>query len=139
MRAALPLAAALTLLAGVASAQTPTAPPAPPAPSADPAPAAAPAAKPKTAGDTVSGLTVLPIPRKACSSRDKDCIAMVVAELKRFYPEQLKQFCFTEQTKAVRNQMVGDQLYESLGVARPPPTAFPVSPIVKTACASDKK
>jgi hypothetical protein len=135
MRAGLPLVAAMMLLASGAAAQTSATPPAAEAPAAALAPGAA---RPK-AGDTVSGVTVVPMPKKSCSSRDKDCIAMVVAELKRLYPEQLKQFCFSEQTKAVRNQMVGDQLYESLGVSRPPPTAFPVSSVVKTACAQDPK
>ena len=124
---------AVALIAGPALAQAPVGAAAPPAPP----PASAPG---KKAGDTVSGVTVMPIPKKACSSRDKDCIAMVVAELKRDYPEQLKQFCFQEQTKAARNQFVNDQLLESLGGNGPPtPTASPVSPVVKTACAPDKK
>jgi hypothetical protein len=138
MRAGLPFAAAMTLLAGAATAQT-----SPPPPAADPPPpaAAAPArTTPKADNGTVSGVTVMPLPQKACSSRDKDCIAMVVAELKRLYPEQLKQFCFAEQTKAVRNQFVNDQLLDALhGNGPPTPTAFPVSPIIKTACATDKK
>lgn len=127
MRAALSFALAAALIAGPALSQAPL--------GASAAPAAA-----KKPGDTVSGVTVTPMPKKACSSRDKDCIAMVVAELKRDYPAQLKQFCFAEQTKAARNQFVNDQLLESLGGNGPPtPTAFPVSPVVKTACASDKK
>jgi hypothetical protein len=137
MRAGLPFAAVAILLAGAASAQTPA-----PAPTADAASPSTPAAtgKPKGAADTLSGVTVMPIPKKTCSSRDKDCIAMVVAELKQLYPEQLKQFCFQEQTKAVRNQFVNDQLLDALhGNGPPTPTAFPVSPVVKIACASDKK
>lgn len=129
MRAGLYFAFALSLLAGAAAAQTPA--PAPAAP--------APQAAPRT-GATVGGVTVMPMPKKTCSSRDKTCIAMVVAELKRDYPEQLKQFCFQEQTKAVRNQFVNDQLLESLNGNGPPtPTAAPVSPIVKIACAPDPK
>jgi hypothetical protein len=65
---------------------------------------------------------------------------MVVAELKRLYPEQLKQFCFAEQTSAVRTQIVNQQLLESLGGNNPSiPVSSQVSPVIKTACASDKK
>jgi hypothetical protein len=65
---------------------------------------------------------------------------MVVAELKRLYPEQLKQFCFSEQTSAVRTQIVNEQLRESLGGNNPSiPISSQVSPIIKTACASDPK
>lgn len=127
MRTSLCFTLAMSLFAGTAEAQTPA---------ASPAPAAA---TPK-AGDTLSGVTVMPVPKRICSSRDKDCIAMVVAELQRRYPEQLKQFCFAEQTKAARTQFTNDQLLESLNGNGPPtPTAAPVNPIVKTACASDKK
>jgi hypothetical protein len=122
MRAALPLAIAAALMAGGTFAQTPETTPA------------------KKAGDTVSGITVMPVPKKACSSRDKDCIAIVVAELQRLYPEQLKQFCLGERTKAVRNQIVGDQLLDALNSnGAPTATAAPVSSVVKTACATDKK
>jgi hypothetical protein len=133
MKAPLALAAALALIAGPVAAQSPT-------PAAPPAPVAAPPAKPPAEGRTVSGVTVMPAPKKTCSSRDKDCIDLVVAELKRLYPEQLKQFCFQEQTKAVRTQFTNDQLLEALhGNGPPTPTAFPVSSVVKTACASDRK
>jgi hypothetical protein len=134
MRSGLLFAAAMTLLAGAAAAQTPT-----PAPATESA--APPAAVGKKAGgDTLSGVTVMPIPKKACSARDKDCIALVVAELKRLYPEELKQFCFQEQTSAVRTQIVNQQLLESLNGNNPSiPISSQVSPIIKTACASDKK
>ena len=133
MRLGLTFIAAMTLLASAATAQT-SAPP--PATGASPPPAAA---KP-TAGDTLSGVTVMPMPKKACSSRDKDCIALVVAELKRLYPEELKQFCFQEQTSAVRTQIVNQQLLESLNGNNPSiPISSQVSPVIKTACASDKK
>ena len=141
MRRVLPFAVAAALLSGVAQAQTET-----PAPAGEPAPASAPAAsapiaaKPKTGGDTVSGITVIPMPKKACAPRDKDCIAIVVAELKRLYPEELKRFCFAEQTSAMRTQIVNQQLLESLGGNNPSiPVSSQVSPIIKTACASDKK
>ncbi len=139
MRAALSLAVAVSLLAGAAGAQTATGQTAAPAPTQIPGADAATASKPK-AGDTVSGVTVMPTPTKTCAPRDKDCIAIVVAELQRLYPEQLKQFCLGERTKAVRNQIVNDQLLDALGGnGAPTATAAPVSPIVKTACASDKK
>ena len=116
MRAGLTYALAIGFLAGAAVAQTPA-----------------------KAPGTVSGVTVMPMPKKTCSSRDKTCIAMVVAELKRDYPEQLKQFCFEEQTKAARNQFVNDQLLDALhGNGPPTPTAAPVSPVVKQVCAPDK-
>jgi hypothetical protein len=135
MKAALPLAVTLCLAASAAWAQTLVQTPAPAAAST-PAPRAA---KP-AAGDTVSGVTVSPFPKKACSSRDKDCIAMVVAELKRLYPEELKKFCFAEQTSAVRTQIVNEQLRESLGGNNPSiPISSQVSPVIKTACASDPK
>jgi hypothetical protein len=141
MRRVLPFAVAAALLAGVAHAQTETpAPDAAAAPASPPAASAPAVAKPKTDGDTVSGITVIPMPKKACSSRDKDCIAMVVAELKRLYPEELKRFCFAEQTSAVRTQIVNQQLLESLGGNNPSiPVSSQVSPVIKTACASDKK
>jgi hypothetical protein len=143
MRAALPVAAAMTLLAGVAAAQAPAPAPAPEPtqiPGAEAAPSPTPTAKPKTGGSTVSGLTVMPLPKKTCSSRDKDCIAMVVAELKERFPEELKKFCFEEQTKQARTQFVNDQLLDSLNSNNPPPPmSFQISPVLKTACATDKK
>ncbi|MGZ3376888.1 MAG: hypothetical protein ACXU8S_09840, partial [Phenylobacterium sp.] len=64
----------------------------------------------------------------------------VVAELKRLYPEELKRFCFEEQTKQARTQFVNDQLLESLNSNNPPPPmSFQVSPAIKSACAADKK
>jgi hypothetical protein len=134
LRAVVPLTAlAAALTVGIAGAQS------------SPADGAqAPIAEPGADGKTVSGLTVTPRPRKTCSSRDQECVALVVAELKRLYPEQLKQFCFQEQTKAARTQLTGDQLYDALALAGqhngpPNPTAFPISAALKTACATDKK
>jgi hypothetical protein len=132
--------ATIALLAGVASAQTAPLAASPAAPPADAVAASTPAAKSQSAGNTVSSITVTPTPKKVCAARDKDCVARVVAELKRLYPEQLKQFCFQEQTKAVRTQFTNDQLFDSLNGNGPPtPTAFPVSAALKTACATDKK
>ena len=65
---------------------------------------------------------------------------MVVAELKRLYPEQLKQFCVAEQMKMVRTQFVNDQLIGALNSNDPPPpTSTATSSVIKTACAPDKK
>lgn len=128
MRAGLLFALVGSLLAGAAAAQTAAAGNAASTPAAT--------AKPRADGDTLSGVTVTPLPTKPCGSRDTQCIAMVVAELKRRYPEQLKKFCFAEQTQAARNNFVNQQLFESLGGNGPPtPTSFPVSAVVKTACA----
>ena len=136
MRLSFALAAAIAILARAAVAQTPA--PEPTAYGAAPSPP--PFAKPKAGSDTLSGVTVMPQPKKTCSSRDKECIALVVAELKRLYPEQLKLFCFEEQTKAARNQFVYDQLWDPNTGTRPPiPHSFPVSAVVKTACAPDPK
>ncbi|HLZ75954.1 hypothetical protein [Phenylobacterium sp.] len=138
MKAAL-LAAAIALLAGAAAAQTP-APPPTQIPGAEAPSAHVAAARPKAGGETVSGVTVMPLPTKACAARDKDCIAMVVAELKQRFPEELKRFCFEEHTKQARTQFVNDQLLDSLNSNNPPPpTSFQVSPVIKTACATDKK
>ncbi len=129
------LAAMSLCLAGPALAQS-----APPAVEAAPV-ASTPPAAPAKAGTTVSGVTVTPSPRpKSCSSRDKDCIALVVAELKERYPEELKKFCFGRQAQAVRTQFTNEQLLESLGGNDPPVgTAFGVNSALKAACASDKK
>jgi hypothetical protein len=137
---ALVLAGAL-LLAGAAHAQPATAPQPAAAPVAASPPAApATAAPAPPAGATVSSLTVegSRLPKKTCSSRDRDCIAIVVAELKQNYPEQLKAFCFQWKTQAVRSQWVNDQLLESLGNDHPSPTAFGVNSAVTKACTPDK-
>ena len=95
-----------------------------PAPAATPAPSES-AAKPAPPAPTVSGIVVEGLPKKTCSSRDRECIAIVVAELKQNYPEQLKAFCAQWKMQAVRTQFVHDQLAESLGGNNPPPPAGP--------------
>jgi hypothetical protein len=112
-----------------------------PDPGAAPALASAPAAKPKPPATepTVSGIVVEGPPKKTCSSRDRECIAVVVAELKEHYPQQLKAFCAQWKMQAVRTQWVNDQLVESLGGNNPPsPVAFGVNSAVSKACAADK-
>ncbi|HEX3366524.1 hypothetical protein [Phenylobacterium sp.] len=110
-----------------------------PAPTTAVATAAAAAAKPAPAAPTVSGIVVEGLPKKTCSSRDKECIAVVVAELKEHYPQQLKAFCAQWKMQAVRTQWVNDQLVESLGGNNPPtPTAFGVNSAVSKACAEDR-
>ncbi|HXA38465.1 MAG TPA: hypothetical protein VNW53_05650 [Phenylobacterium sp.] len=122
IRNALALAAAALAFGGAAQAQP-----------------AAPPAKPAEPGSTVSGIVVQALPKKSCSSRDKECIALVVANLKQNYPEQLKAFCFQWKTQALRSEWVNDQLIESLGGATPPtPAAFGVNSAVAQACAEDK-
>jgi hypothetical protein len=130
MRAFVGLLISAALGSSAAFAEPPASTDASPTVAKTPAPASAP---------TVSGIVVKPLPKKSCSSRDKECVALVVAELKQNYPEQLKAFCFQWQTQAVRSQWVNDQLYESLGSNFPPPTtAFGVNPAVSQACAVDR-
>jgi len=138
MSATLGLLISAALLTG---APDPTAAPAV-APSVAPPPATAPAATPQgTAPKTVEGLTVVaPVPNKPCSSRDQACIALVVAELKQLYPEQLKRFCFQRTMRAMRSDMLQADLLAGLGSDNPPMgTSFGVNSALKTACARDKK
>jgi hypothetical protein len=129
MKASLALAAIIVCVAGVAGAQT-----APSKTEATPPPSAKP-------GTTVSGLTVTAKPKlQPCSSRDKQCIDLVVAELKVQYPEELKRFCFQREQRAVRTQLAHDRIVEDLGGNNPPtPTAFGVNSAMKAACATEKK
>ncbi|HZZ32436.1 MAG TPA: hypothetical protein VFE10_10635 [Phenylobacterium sp.] len=133
---------AALLIAGPALAQGPADAPAAPAPAATAASApstASAAAKPAASGPTVSGIVVEGLPKKSCSSRDKECIALVVAELKQNYPEQLKAFCAQWQMRAVQSRWVTDQLNGSLGGNNPPtPPTFGVNAAVSKACAPDK-
>jgi hypothetical protein len=132
MKVSLAFAAAIMVLAG-----SPAADAAPPEVSAAPA-----ASSPSGAGGkTVEGVTVVgkPLPTKECSSRDKDCILTVVAELKKLYPEQLKRFCFQRQMRAMRNNaLFGDS---DLAGSEPPEAGSPYSTAapLAIACKSDKK
>src|SRR4051812_49862702 len=94
MRRAVGLAISASLFAGVALAE----------PAVPQAAAPTTTASPGTAGKTVEGLTVTGkvFPKTECSPRDAACIRLVVAELKRLYPEQLKRFCFQRQLQAMR-------------------------------------
>jgi hypothetical protein len=96
--------------------------------------ASTPTAAPSRSGSTVSGVTVRPQPYRSCGSRDQACVALVVADLKLNYPEQLKAFCFQWQTQSVRTQFVYNQLALEHGSgAHPPlPTAFGVNSAVKS-------
>jgi hypothetical protein len=96
MKPGLAVAAALWAAAGSALAQ---------APAATPAPSAPPASSPAPAGANVSGVTVSPVPHKPCAPKDKDCIAIVMAELKDLYPEQVKTFCFQQKMDVMQRDM----------------------------------
>ena len=138
MRPLLALAAALAVLADAAWAQAPASPAAT-APSPAPAPASA-AAK-ADPGKTVSGVTVEALPRKQCAPKDKDCIALVMAQVKELYPEQLKKFCFTQQMDVMRQDMQANLAgwCDSPGLGATSTCSHHVSPVVKQVCAPDKK
>jgi hypothetical protein len=128
---------AVALAASPALAQ-PTAQDAAPIAAAPP-PAVPAAAKPAAPGPTVSGIVVEGLPKKTCSSRDRDCIAVVVAELQEHYPEQLKAFCANWKMQAIRSKWVNDQLLASLGSShQPTPPSFGVNSAVTKACSTDK-
>ena len=145
MNATLGLLVSAVLLTGAAEPPTTPATPVAAAQTTPEAPAAPPAsAAPAARGvppKTVEGLTVIaPLPNKPCSSRDRECIALVVAELKQLYPEQLKRFCFQRTMRAMRSQMLNDQLLEGLSSDNPPPsTSFGVNSALSVACKWDKK
>jgi hypothetical protein len=129
MRPVLALAAAFALAAHGASAQPTT------SAAATAAPTTPAAAKSDT---TVSGVTVKPLPRKQCSPKDKDCIAMVMAELKDLYPEQLKKFCYQEKMNVMRQDMqanvngwCGNPFRGSAALCH-----HEVSPVIKQVCTS---
>src|SRR5277367_5518460 len=93
MKAGLAIAVALAGLLGSAWAQTSGAPP----------PSTAQASDKDV--PTVSGLTVSPLLRKPCAPRDKECVALVIAQVKALYPEELKKFCFQQTMTAERRTM----------------------------------
>ena len=73
------------------------------------------------------------MPTQECSPRDKPCIAIVIAELKQHYPEQLKRFCFQRDMRAMRNGAL-------FGADEPGQSGadYGMAPVLKTACARDK-
>ena len=104
------------------------------------APAAAQPAKPASEGPTVSGVTVSPAPRKPCAPKDKDCIALVVADLKRLYPEQLKTYCFQQKMTVLRRDMQAQAAGwcdGPIGGASAICSHY-VPPALKLACATEK-
>jgi hypothetical protein len=128
MRTAVSLAISATLFAGVAFAE-PAIAPAAAASAAQPSTTPIPAKASVAGAKTVEGLTVTgrAFPTTECSPRDKDCIIMVVAELKRLYPEPLKRFCFQRELRDMRNGR------PAFGAEHPGGAAL------KIACAADKK
>jgi hypothetical protein len=145
MKAGLGLLIPLVMLGGAALAQPATAPP-PEAPPAAAAPAAAapapatPAPSGKSGPKVVEGLTVMghgPL-SKACGERDKDCIAMVVAELRAKYPKELKTWCHQEEVRAAWSNLEADSLYAD-PYHSPIGGSVAVKPIIKTACQPPKK
>jgi hypothetical protein len=136
------ISATLIASAAVAQPATPRSATETPPAAAVAGPDAAPASPPNPSqakGKQVEGLTVTGKrpETKTCSSRDRACIAEVVAELKQLYPEELKTFCFQRQTRAVRTAMVADQL--GVGGGPPVSTSLGVNSALATACAPDKK
>lgn len=97
------------------------------------------ASEAKPSGNTVSGVTVAP-PKapKACSSRDKDCIAMVVAELKARYPKELQDYCDKVDWRIAATNMNADDLFQKrFGGSNA--GLFYKAPVLKIACAKDPK
>jgi hypothetical protein len=103
-------------------------------------PAATAEAKPPAGGNTVSSITVegkANKPMTACSPRDKDCVAAIVAELKARYPQQLQKWCNHVEERAAMNSM----MFMEINLDRPHPNVAPYLPpaVTKVACATDKK
>ena len=126
-----------TLFAGAAFAQ-------PAAPTPSPATTAAAAPEPVTAASSgkakqVEGVTVMgKRPElKSCSSRDDDCVAMVVAQLKQRYPKELQKWCEHVEERAAMNTI----MFMEINLDRPHPNVGPYMPpaVAKSACAPDKK
>ena len=126
MKTSSALAMALALLtAGAAQAQTAASRPAP-----------------KTGDSTVSGVTVegRKTPSKTCAARDKDCISVVVAELKARFPEQLQKWCQLVEWRAAATNMNIDDLNGSLNSPGTHSEAGNFMPpaVAKVACSTDK-
>jgi hypothetical protein len=106
---------------------------------------AAPAKSAPVAGSTISGVTVegaRPAVPKSCTSRDKDCIATVVAELKTRYPKELQHWCELVEYRAANTNMTMDQV-NGLGTAYSPGQTsvygrFAPPAVAKVACAVEK-
>jgi hypothetical protein len=132
IKPALSLLVAAALSAGTALAQTAS------APAAEAAPGSA-AAMPAPTGKQLEGVTVVgKRPElKKCNDRDKACIAQVVAELHRLYPEQLKIWCNQEKDRFMWENMEREALFGG----NPPPLggSFQPAPVTKVACVFDKK
>jgi hypothetical protein len=114
-------------------------------PPAQAAPAATPPQPAKPDGHTVSGITVegSKAPAKSCSSRDKDCVAVIVAELKARYPKELQHWCDLVEYRAANTNMTMDQL-NGIGTSFSPGQTsvygrFAPPAVAKLACAPDKK
>jgi hypothetical protein len=113
----------------------------PPAPTPAVPTGAIPAKAPATGAKTVEGVTVTGgiLPKTECSPRDARCINLVVAELKRLYPEKLKRLCFQRQMRAMRDTtLFGDA---DPGGTRPTQTGVTFTPAapLAVACAPDAK
>ena len=96
----------------------------------------------KAPANTISGVTVEAAkPQKACSSRDKACVAMVVAELKARFPNELQKWCDTVKYRAAVTNMNIDDLNGALGSPGTHSEAGQFAPpaVAKVACASDPK
>ena len=137
MKAAAVSILAAMLCAGAALAQPAPEPVAssPPAGQTPPPPAKAPAPGVKT----VEGLTVRPFPTKQCAPRDKACIAFVVAELKRRYPEQLRRFCFQRKMRAMRDTALFSDVDPASGEPAQLGASYRSAETLGAACAPDKK
>lgn len=132
LKAAFGILISATLLAGSAFAQS-----AAPTQNAPTTPAAAEPAGGKAR--QVEGVTVMgKRPElKACSPRDDNCVAMVVAELKQRYPKELQKWCEHVEERAAMNTI----MFMEIDPDRPHPNVGPYMPpaVTKSACAPDKK
>ena len=101
-------------------------------------------AQDKSGGATVSGVTVegvRPLPMKSCSSRDKGCIASVVAELRARYPDQLLRWCHEVERRAVVTNLNIDEINSTADATTTysPAGQFAPPPVAKLACAPGGK